>query len=71
MKKDTVRNSAPVSARLLNVKQAAQYLGATTWFVRTLGWEKKVPIIQLGNRWLFDRADLDMFVDQAKVTGQA
>jgi excisionase family DNA binding protein len=55
-----------VQPRLLNVKQAAAYLGATVWFVRTIAWEKKVRSVMFGNRLLFDRADLDSFIDRAK-----
>jgi excisionase family DNA binding protein len=57
--------SAP-GPRMLNVTAAAEYTGATVWFIRTLAWEKKVPSVILGNRLLFDRADLDAFIDRAK-----
>lgn len=52
--------------RLLNVAEAAHYLGTTVWQVRTLTWEKKLPVIRLGKRLLFDRADLDRFVESLK-----
>jgi len=50
----------------LNVKQAAAYIGATVWFMRTLVWEKEIPSVMFGNRLLFDRADLDRLVEQRK-----
>ncbi|HKW34429.1 MAG TPA: helix-turn-helix domain-containing protein [Candidatus Acidoferrum sp.] len=56
-----------LEARLLNVVQAAKYLGTTRWCVRTLAWEKQVPTIRLGKRLLFDVRDLDAFVDARKV----
>ncbi|MGA9155318.1 MAG: helix-turn-helix domain-containing protein [Candidatus Sulfotelmatobacter sp.] len=59
-------NSKP-APRLLNVQDAAAYLGTTVWFIRTLGWSDAIPIIRLGNRWLFDKADLDAYVDRVKV----
>jgi len=49
--------------RLLDVKAAAHYLSTTIWQVRTLAWQKKLPVIRLGNRILFDRQVLDQFVD--------
>ena len=52
--------------RLLTVQAAAEYLGVTVWFIRNLGWNKALPVIKLGNRWLFDRADLDAYVDRVK-----
>lgn len=57
----------PIVPRLLNVKQAASYLGTTVWNIRTLTWEKKIKSVQLGGaRLLFDRADLDGFVERQK-----
>lgn len=57
---------APLQARMLNVKQAAIYIGATVWFIRTQAWQKKIRSVTFGNRLLFDRADLDAFIEQAK-----
>ncbi len=65
-KKKPVPVIAAPGARMLNVQAAAEYTGATVWFMRTLAWEKKVPSVILGNRLLFDRADLDSFLDRAK-----
>lgn len=52
--------------RLLGVKPAAQYLGATTWAIRRLVWENEVPSIRIGQRILFDIHDLDRFIEQSK-----
>ena len=59
---------APVQPRLLNVQQAANYLGVTVFFIRTLQWERQVRGLRLGHRLLFDQKDLDAFVEKAKVT---
>ena len=53
--------------RMLTVPAAALYLGATQWFVRGLAWERKVPHLIFGKRIVFDRADLDKFVESQKV----
>jgi excisionase family DNA binding protein len=58
--------SNPTEPRLLTIAAAASYLSATIWFVRTLAWSKAVPHLRLGKRILFDRADLDRYIDQAK-----
>jgi excisionase family DNA binding protein len=47
---------------MLNVKQAALYLGTTTSVMRRLVWEKKLPKFVLGQRLLFDVQDLDSFI---------
>ena len=57
---------APVTPRLLRIKEAAEYLGASVWFVRTLVWEDKIPFLHLGQRFVIDRADLDRFIDASK-----
>jgi excisionase family DNA binding protein len=54
-------------SRLLDVKAAAAYLSATIWFVRTLMWEKRVPFLRFGHKILFDRRDLDAFIDGNKI----
>lgn len=55
-----------IQPRLLNVRDAAAYLGATIWFVRTLAWEEKVKAVKFGNRLLFPREELDSFIERAK-----
>ncbi len=52
--------------RLLNVRSAAAYLGATVWFVRSLVWSRSIPYLVLGKRILFDKKDLDEYIDRQK-----
>jgi excisionase family DNA binding protein len=52
-----------VEPRLLGIKGAASYLGTTIWQIRTLVWSKKIRHVRFGKRILFDRADLDRYVD--------
>ena len=52
--------------RLLNVKSAAAYMGATVWFVRSLAWSRAVPFVVFGKRILFDKQDLDKYVENQK-----
>jgi len=59
---------AALAPRLLNVAEAASYLGVTIFFMRTLHWEKQVRGLKLGHRLLFDKADLDLFVERAKAS---
>ena len=53
--------------RLLRYDEAAAYLGATEWFVRTLVWSKQIPYVPCGKRHLLDRLDLDAYIERAKV----
>jgi hypothetical protein len=37
------------------------------WFLRTLVWERRIPFLKLGHSYVFDRADLDCFLDSSKI----
>jgi excisionase family DNA binding protein len=52
---------------MLNVQQAATYTGATIWQVRTWVWERRIPFVQFGTRYLFDKSDLDNYIESQKV----
>jgi len=55
-----------LAPRLLPIKAAAAYLSCTIWAVRSLAWNREVPSLKIGNRILFDKKDLDAFVERAK-----
>lgn len=65
--KRTIFN-AGIEPRLLTVKAAAAYLSATIWFVRTLVYTRAVPFLRFGKRILFDKADLDNYIERQKGT---
>lgn len=52
--------------RLLNIKMASVYLSVSVWRMRQLVWEKKLPEIRFGTKLMFDREDLNSFVDRLK-----
>ena len=52
--------------RLLSVKEAAAYLSVSVWTVRGLGWSGEIPEVKIGRRVLFDREDLDRFIERSK-----
>lgn len=64
--KNLKAEDTPVRARMLSVKQAAQYLGATVWYVRNLDWSGTVKAVEFGNRKVFDIQDLDAYITRAK-----
>jgi excisionase family DNA binding protein len=64
-----VKEIAPAMAvppRMLALKDAAVYLGTTVWQMRTLVWNKRLVALRLGHRQVFDRADLDAFIEKLK-----
>jgi excisionase family DNA binding protein len=60
-----------VQPRLLDIKAAAAYLAATVWFMRDLVWSRRIPFLKVGNKYAFDRVDLDKFVDAQKIAARA
>jgi excisionase family DNA binding protein len=59
---------ATVSATvLLDIAEAAEYLGVTTRFIRTLVQERRVVHYKLGKSVRFTTADLDAFVEAGRV----
>ena len=60
--------STSVEPRLLRVNEAAAYLSTTIWNIRTLVWERQLAPVRIGKsrRLLFDRADLDRYVESQK-----
>jgi excisionase family DNA binding protein len=50
--------------RLLSVKQAAAYTGATVWAIRQLYWAKEIAGFIAGRRVLLDRTSLDRWIDR-------
>jgi excisionase family DNA binding protein len=60
------RTLADLDRRYLRIAEAAEYLGATPWFIRTLIWNKAIPVIPMGKRHLVDRDDLDNYAQSMK-----
>ena len=58
--------TAEPERRYLRIAEAAAYLGATVWFVRSLIWNKAIPVIPMGKRHLVDRDDLDCYAQSMK-----
>lgn len=56
----------PAVPRLLNIRQAAEYLACNVNAVRQLQWSRAIPSLKIGKLVQFDRADLDRYVDAQK-----
>lgn len=62
----TARDAAPLERRLLNYERAAAYLGVSVRQMKLLASKDEVVKVPIGNRVLFDRVDLDAFIDRVK-----
>jgi excisionase family DNA binding protein len=51
---------------LLNVKEAAIYLGRSEPSVQHLIFQKELPVVRLGRRVHLDRRDLDQWIEKNK-----
>jgi excisionase family DNA binding protein len=52
--------------RLLNVKEAARYLGTTPASLYSMVWRREVPFVKLGRSLRFDMNDLDALIEASK-----
>lgn len=52
--------------RLLSYAHAAEYLGISLRGMKELAADGKIRKVQIGARVLFDRSDLDAYVERAK-----
>ena len=51
---------------LLDIHGAARALSTTPWAVRSLLWDKQIPYIKIGRKYLVDPADLRAFIQREK-----
>src|SRR5208283_2375142 len=58
---------APPVIRCLTKKQAAEYLGIGVTLLESLG----MPCVKLGRRTVYDRVDLDAWLEEYKHRGRA
>jgi hypothetical protein len=61
------RRNGPVPRRLLNLKDAAEYLGRSEWALRELIWKGRIPVVRIDRRIQLDLKDLDALIDASKV----
>ena len=57
---------APSQFRLLTIPQAAAYLNTTKWAIKSMIWNRELPIVPLGKRYMLDISDLDEVVTKRK-----
>jgi excisionase family DNA binding protein len=54
--------------RLLNVREAAKFLGTTPGSLYSMVWRREVPFVKIGRSLRFDVRDLDALIEASKVT---
>jgi excisionase family DNA binding protein len=66
-KKSAVTTAPAIQPRALSIEEAAAYIGATIWFLRTQIWNRRIPYLKHGHRYAFDRVDLDRYLEANKI----
>jgi len=69
-KKTAQRIGNPMSPRLLPLKEAAIWLGLTTWAMRERIWQGSLPVVRFpgGRKMYVDVHDLEAFIATNKTT---
>jgi hypothetical protein len=59
-----------VTPRLLPLKEAARFLGLTTWSLREAVWRGDIPVVRFpgGRKMFVDTQDMEAFIERNKVT---
>ena len=58
--------TARIQPTLLNVKEAAVYIGRSEQAVQHLIFQKDLPVVRIGRRVHLDRRDLDAWIEKNK-----
>jgi hypothetical protein len=66
MKKPKPEQLVVTEPMLLDIPGAARALSSTVWAVRGLLWDKQIPYIKIGKKFLIDPADLRAFIQRKK-----
>ncbi len=56
---------------VMNIRQAAQYLGISPDTLYKYLSAAKIPAFKLGNRWRFKKTTLDRWMDRQSHSGEA
>jgi excisionase family DNA binding protein len=61
-----VSQSPPVDRRGLRIREAAQYIGSTPWFIEVAIRSKQIPAHKLGRHYVLFREDLDDYIERVR-----
>lgn len=70
-KNEFVSSGTSPTRRGLRIKDAAEYLGCSPWFIEVAIRQKKIPAHKLGRRYVLFKDDLDNYIERVRVGGAA
>jgi excisionase family DNA binding protein len=53
--------------RGLRIKEAAEYIGSTPWFIEVAVRTKKIPAHKLGRHYVLFKDDLDNYIERVRL----
>jgi excisionase family DNA binding protein len=56
--------------RLLNIKEAARFLGTTDKTLYSKIWRREIPFVKLGRSVRFDVRDLEALIERSRVKAE-
>lgn len=63
-------SETPLAGRRgLRIKEAAEYIGSTPWFVEVAVRSKKIPAHKLGRHYVLFKDDLDNYIESVRTGG--
>ncbi len=57
--------------RGLRIKEAADYIGSTPWFIEVAVRQRKIPAHKLGRHYVLFKDDLDNYIERVRMGGVA
>jgi len=66
-----VSQTAPADRRGLRIREAAQYIGSTPWFIEVAIRSKEIPAHKLGRHFVLFKDDLDVYIERVRAGGAA
>ncbi len=57
--------------RGLRIKEAADYIGSTPWFIEVAVRQRKIPAHKLGRHYVLFKDDLDNYIERVRMGGAA
>jgi hypothetical protein len=62
------RQESVPAGRLIDLRELVAEYGATTWYWRSAFWSHELPAVQARKKLLFDRRDVEAFIDRHRTT---
>lgn len=70
-KNEFVSSGTSPTRRGLRIKEAADYIGSSPWFVEVAIRSKQIPAHKLGRHYVLFKDDLDNFIEGVRMGGAA